>query len=92
MPLSTTFVAQKEDCSQNYVEVMELQEEFGFEYPSVIGSLIYLMNTGFALHFAITKLAKFNALPGRAHFKAVKHLLNQPSEVQPHQIWPQILP
>lgn len=38
--------------------------------------LIYLMNTAFILHFAITKLGKFNALPGKKHFKAVKHMFN----------------
>jgi hypothetical protein len=34
------------------------------------------MNTAFILHFPITKLGKFNCLPGRRHFKAAKHLLN----------------
>ena len=53
----------------------KLQEEFGFEYSSVIGMLIYLMNTGYYLHFAISKLGKFNALPGRVHFKALKHMI-----------------
>ena len=37
--------------------------------------LIYLMNTAYYLHFAISKLGEFNALPGKAHFKALKHLL-----------------
>ena len=74
-PLPHDFVATKEDKSTSYIDVLQLQEEFGFEYPSVIGMLIYLMNTAFALHFPISKLAKFNSLPGRKHFKAVKHLL-----------------
>ena len=38
--------------------------------------LIYLMNTAFALHFAISKLAKFTTLPGCVHFKALSHLLH----------------
>ena len=75
-PLPYDFVATKEDRSKTYVEVLQLQEEYGFEYASVIGMLIYLMNTAFILHFAITKLGKFNALPGEKHFKAVKHILN----------------
>ena len=74
-PLPYDFVASKEDRSQTYLQVVELQEEFGFEYASVIGMLIYLMNTSFMLHFPIFKLGKFNSLPGRKHFKAVYHLL-----------------
>ena len=74
--LPTEFVASKEDASENYMQVKELEEEFGFEYASLIGMLIYLMNTAFVLHFPITKLARFMALPGRTHFKAAKHLLN----------------
>ena len=37
---------------------------------------IYLMNTCFLCHFAITKLAKFMSLPGPKHFKAVNHMLH----------------
>ena len=33
------------------------------------------MNTTTELQFAIRKLAKFNALPGKKHFKAIIHLL-----------------
>ena len=36
---------------------------------------IYLLNTCFINHFAITKLAKFMTLPGVKHFKAVRHML-----------------
>ena len=70
-PLPHDFVASKKDRSEDYGQVQKLQEEFGFEYPSVIGMLIYLMNTGFLLHFPISKLGKFSTLPGRRHFKAV---------------------
>ena len=75
-PLPTECIASKADNSENYMQVKELEKEFGFEYASLIGMLIYLMNTAFILHFSITKLARFMALPGRTHFKAVKHLLN----------------
>ena len=74
-PLPYDFVATKKDCSPDKECVRKLQEEFGFEYSSVIGMLIYLMNTGYYLHFAISKLGKFNALPGRVHFKALKHMI-----------------
>ena len=74
-PLPHDFVATKKERSENYLEVLKLQEEFGFEYASVIGMLIYLMNTAFMLNFAISKLGKFNSLPGRKHFKALNHML-----------------
>jgi hypothetical protein len=44
-PLPPTAVFTKKDCSENYLDVQKLEEEFGFEYAAVIGSLIYLMNT-----------------------------------------------
>ena len=75
-PLPHDFVASTEDRSKTHLDVLQLQEEFGFEYASLIGMLIYLMNTAFSLHFHITKLAKFTTLPGRVHFKAAKHMLH----------------
>ena len=74
-PLPTDFMATNAERSKNHLEVLELPEEFGFEYASVVGMLIYLMNTTLLLHFAISKLAKLNTLPGRDHFKAARHLL-----------------
>ena len=74
-PLPHDFIASKDDKSTTYVEVLKLQEEFGFEYASVIGMFIYLLNTCFAGHFAITKLAKFMTLPGLKHFKETRHML-----------------
>ena len=41
--------------------------------------LIFLFNTATALHFAIRKLAWFNSLPGKKHYKALIRLL--------HHIW-----
>ena len=70
-PLPTTFVATKKDCSNNLLEVQTLEEEFGFQYSSAIGMLIFLLNTATVLHFAIRKLARFNTLPGRNHYKAL---------------------
>ena len=74
-PLFYDFVASKKDCSPRKEFMRRIEEEFGFEYPSVIGMLIYLMSTGDYLHLAISKLGKSNALHGRVHFKAVKHLI-----------------
>ena len=75
-PLPTTFVASKGDCSTNLLEVKKLEKQHGFQYSSAVGMLIYLLNTGTAIQFAIRKLAKFNALPGRKHYKALIHLLH----------------
>jgi hypothetical protein len=43
IPTTATFI--KNDCSTTYSDVIKIQEEFGFEYGAVVGSLIYLMNT-----------------------------------------------
>jgi hypothetical protein len=56
-------------------EVRALSDEFGFRYNSVIGMLIFLMNTFIYLHFPISKLAKFMVRPGRKHFEAAAHIL-----------------
>ena len=74
-PLPASFVPTKQDQSTNYLEVKELEDEFGFQYSSAVGMLIYLMNTAMTLQHAIRKLAKFNALPGRNHYKALIHLI-----------------
>ena len=75
-PLPASFVPTKQDKSTNYLEVKELEDEFVFQYSSAVGMLIYLMNTAMTLQYAIRKLAKFNALPGRNHYKALIHLLH----------------
>ena len=75
-PLPTNFVATKEDCSSDLIQVKQLEQEYGFQYSSAIGMLIFLLNTGTPLHFAIRKLAHFNALPGKTHYKALIALLH----------------
>ena len=74
-PLSADWIATKDDCAKNEKEIVQLTEEYRMEYQSVIGSLIYLMNTRPDITFAVTKLAKFMRSPGRPHFKALIHLL-----------------
>jgi len=74
-PLPHDFVATKADCSTTDQEVGLLSQEYRLDYPSVIGSLIYLMNTRPDISFAVTKLAKFMRNPGRKHFQYVIHLL-----------------
>ena len=60
-PLPYDFVATKADCSTSDKEVENLSQEYRLDYPSVIGSLIYLMNTRPDISFTVTKLAKIYA-------------------------------
>ena len=48
---------------------------FNIHYRACIGSLIYLFSTRVYLSFAVQKLAKFSANPGRVHFEELIHLL-----------------
>jgi hypothetical protein len=75
-PLPNEFVFTKADQSETFVDVMKLQEEFNFEYPVVMGCLLWILNTFSRLQFPIRKLAKFMRLPGRNHFRAMLHLLH----------------
>ena len=75
-PLPSDFIETKKDCSESDSDVEQLSTEYRIDYPSVIGSLIYLLNTRPDITFAVTKLAKFMRTPGRNHFKALVHLLH----------------
>ena len=58
------------------LEVQQLEQTYGFLYSSVIEMLIFLLNTATVLQYAIRKLARFNALRGKKHFKALINLLH----------------
>lgn len=73
--LPADFLPTKNDCSLDEKSVKLLETEFGFEYSSAIGSLIYILNTRPDVMFPIMKLAKFMQKPGRVHFEALIHLL-----------------
>ena len=74
-PLPSGFIATKTDLANDMFEVKRLEDEFGFKYASVIGMLIFSLNTFVYLHFPIRKLAKFMIRPGRVHYAATAHLL-----------------
>ena len=74
-PLPYDAVFTKADSSETYLQVKELEAEFGFSFASAVGSLIYAMNTFIKLQYPIRKLARFMHLPGRKHFEYLKHLL-----------------
>jgi hypothetical protein len=74
-PLPNEFIATTVDQANDVFEVKRLADEFGFQHSSIVGMLIFAMNTFAHLHFSIRKLAKFNTRPGRKHCEAVAHLL-----------------
>jgi hypothetical protein len=75
-PLPNNIIFTKADCSKNYLEVKELEDEFGMGYSVAIGCLLWILNTFPRLQFTIRKLAKFMQFPGRVHFKALIHTLH----------------
>ena len=58
----------KEDVSTSDDQVESLTREYNIHYRACIGSLIYLLSTRVDLSFAVQKLAKFSANPGKVHF------------------------
>jgi len=60
-PLPMTFKFLKSDNSKDTQEVALLEEEFGFRFLEVIGSLNWLLHTCFEELFAIRKGCKIHA-------------------------------
>jgi hypothetical protein len=75
-PLPSAVEFSNKDCSQHYMAVQKLEEEYGFQFAVAVRSLIYLIKTMTRLQFAVRKLARFMALPGEKHFKMLQHLLH----------------
>ena len=75
----TTFTAEmiftKEDVCTNDEQVNKLTREYNIQYRACIGSLIYLLSTRVDLSFAVHKLEKFSANPGKVNFEGFIHLL-----------------
>ena len=65
----------KEDVSTSDEQVDKLTREYNIHYRAFIGSLIYQLSTRVELSFAVHKLAKFSANPGKVHFEGLVHLL-----------------
>ena len=74
-PLPENWVATKVEKSQHVNDVQQLKEEYHINYPSAIGSLIYLLNTRPHITFAVTELARFIRMPGKTHYQVSIHLL-----------------
>ena len=73
LPADTIFT--KEDISTSDYQIDKLTREYNIHFISCIGSLIYLLSTRVDLSFAVHKLAKFSANPGKVQFEGLVHLL-----------------
>ena len=65
----------KEYVSTSDEQVEKLTREYNIHYRACIGSLIYLFSTRVDLSFAVHKLSKFSANPGKVHFEGLIYLL-----------------
>ena len=75
-PLPYDFKWTKDDNSRTRKDVQALEDEYGFRYIEVVGSLNYLANTATEELFAIRKACRHMNLPGRKHFQGILHLLH----------------
>ena len=73
--LPSDMIFTKEDVSTSDEQVERLAREYNIYYRACIGSLIYLLSTRVELSFAVHKLAKFSANPGKVHFEVLIDLL-----------------
>ena len=73
--LSSDMIFTKEYVSTSDEQVERLTREYNIHYRTCIGYLIYLLSTIVDFSFAVHKLAKFSANPGKVHFEGLVHLL-----------------
>ena len=73
--LPAEMIFTKEDVSTSDEQVQKLTREYNIHYRACIGSLIYLLSTRVDLVFAVHKLEKFSANPGKVHFEGFIHIL-----------------
>ena len=63
--LLADIIFTKEDVSNSDEQVEKLTREYNIHYKDCIGLLIYLLSTRLELSFAVHKLEKFSANPGK---------------------------
>ena len=68
--LPSDMIFTKADASTSDEQVDKLTREFNIYYRACISSFIYLLSTRVDLSFAVQKLAKFSANPGKIHFES----------------------
>ena len=59
----------KYDVFTSDEQVEKLTRDYNIHYSACIGSLINLFSTRVDLSFAVHKIAKFSANPGKVHFE-----------------------
>ncbi len=64
-----------EDCSKDEGTAKTLQEEYGIDFASCVGALLYLSYTRPDITYAVVKFAKYTRHPGVFHMEALLHLL-----------------
>ena len=69
--LTSDMIFTKEDVSTSDEQVERLTREYDIHCRACIVSLIYLLSTRVDLSFAVHKLAKFSANPGKVHFEGL---------------------
>ena len=73
--LPADMIFTKEDVSTSDEQVEKLTRLYNIHYRAYIGSLIYLLSTRVDISFAVHKLLKFSANPGKVQFLGLIHLL-----------------
>ena len=66
--LPADMIFTKEDVSNSDEQFEKLTREYNIHCRACIGSLNYLLSKRVDLSFAVHKLAKFSANPGKVHF------------------------
>ena len=72
--LPSDIILTKADASTSDEQFDKFTREFNIHYRACIGSFIYLLSTRVDLSFAVHKLAKFSANPGKVHLEGLVHL------------------
>ncbi len=73
--LPAEFVPSVENCSTDEETTKTLQEEYGIDFASCVGALLYLSYTRPHITYVVVKFAKYTRRPGVAHMEALLHLL-----------------
>jgi hypothetical protein len=68
-------VPSVEDSSKDEETAKTLQEEYGVDFASCVGALLYLSYTRPDITYAVVKFAKYTRCPGVAHMEALLHIL-----------------
>jgi hypothetical protein len=73
--LPAEFFPSVEDCSEDEKTAKTLQEEYGIDFASCVGALLYLSSTRPDITYAVVKFAKYTRHPGVVHMETLLHLL-----------------